>query len=201
MRPRILVAIATALAIVSWGAPAAASFHTFQIDELYSSPDGSVQFVELHEAFGFDNQEFLAGIKLTSSQGATTRVLTFPGNLPNSSTAGKRVLIGTPAFASLGVVTPDYIVPAPFLFPGGGTLNYGNVDTVVYPPLPGDGKSSVSRTGAVGINSPTNYLGQTGSIAPAAPAAVPGIPLLDRTGLAILATLLVLATLLTRRFR
>jgi len=201
-QPRVVVmiaALAMAGAMAGVMAPAGASFHTFQIDELYSSPDGSVQFVELHEAFGFNGQQFLSGITLKSTQGAVTRTLTFPSNLPNASTAGKRVLIGTPAFAALGVVAPDYIVPAPFLFPNGGTLNYGNVDTVAYVALPSDGVNSLSRTGALGVNSPTNYLGQTGSIAPAGPAVVAGIPLLDRSGLAILATLLVLATLVVRR--
>jgi hypothetical protein len=181
---------------------AEASFHTFVIDELYSSPDGMVQFVELHEAFGFPGQNFLLGHALTSTQGATTRTYPFPANLPNSATGGKRVLIATPAFASLNIVTPDYIVPAPFLFPNGGRLDYAGVDVFTYPPLPSDGVSSLVRTGAVGTNSPTNYAGQTGSIPPpAGPTVVTPIPVLDRGTLATLAALLVVCTLLIRRFR
>jgi hypothetical protein len=189
-------------ALAGGGGRAEASFHTFVIDELYSSPDGMVQFVELHEAFGFPGQNFLLGHALTSTQGATTRTYPFPANLPNSATGGKRVLIATPAFASLNIVTPDYIVPAPFLFPNGGRLDYAGVDVFAYPPLPSDGVSSLVRSGAVGANSPTNYAGQTGSIPPpAAPTVVTGIPALDRGALATLAALLVVCTLLIRRFR
>ena len=203
IRTQIIAALAAALALAFWGTPAVASFHTFVVDELYSSPDGSVQFVELHENFGFNGQQFLSGIKLTSSQGVTTRILTFPSNLPNAFTAGKRVLIATPAFAALGIVTPDYIVPAPFLFPGGGKIDYGSgFDIVTYAALPADGVSSVNRTGVVGTNSPTNYAGQAGSIPPAAPPVViPGIPLLDRSSLAILSVLLVLSAVVIRRIR
>lgn len=189
-----------ALAALAGGSGCAeASFHTFVIDELHSSPDGMVQFVELHEAFGFPGRNLLLGHALTSTQGATTRTYPFPANLPNSATGGRRVLIATPAFASLNIVTPDYIVPAPFLFPSGGRLDYAGVDLFAYPPLPADGVSSLVRTGAVGANSPTNYAGQTGSIPPAAaPTLVTPIPVLDRGALA---ALLVVFTLLLRRFR
>jgi hypothetical protein len=197
---RIAIIVASAVAIAV--GPVWSTFHTFQIDELYSSPDGSVQFVELHEALGANGQHLLAGHALTSTQGATTRTYIFPTDLPNSSTAGKRVLIATPGFAGLGIVTPDYIIPAPFLFPGGGTLNYGGVDIITYPALPADGVSSLSRSGTVGTNSPTNYAGQTGSIAPPAPPTLTtGIPTLDQAMLAVLSALLVIATLVIRRFR
>ncbi len=199
----VTVTLFGALALAQWPSAAQATFHTFQIDELYSSPDGTVQFVELHEAFGATDQEFLMGQRLTSTQGATTRVYTFPANLPDRLTAGKRVLIATPGFAALGVVTPDYVVPAPFLFPGGGTLNYAAVDSVTYPALPTDGASSLNRSGSAGVNSPTNYAGQTGSIGPPAPPAAPttGIPALGSTSLAVLALLLAgaAAALLRRR--
>ncbi|MEO8674487.1 MAG: hypothetical protein ABI569_02850 [Casimicrobiaceae bacterium] len=116
IRMKTVAFLAAAFALAG-GGRAEASFHTLVIDELYSSPDGMVQFVELHEAFGFNGQNFLLGHALTSSQGATTRTYSFPANLPNASTAGKRALIATPAFASLNIVTPDYIVPAPFRCP------------------------------------------------------------------------------------
>ena len=186
-----------ALAALFFAAAAHASFHTFQIDELYSSPDGLVQFVELHEFLGADGQEFLAGHTLTSRQGATTRTFTFPSNLPSASTAGKRVLIATPGFVALGVVAPDYVVPAPFLFPNGGTVDYAGVDSVSYPALPG-GIDSLSRTGAVVVNSPSNFAGATGSIGPAAPAVSAGVPTLGALALAVLAALVGLVALFRR---
>jgi hypothetical protein len=201
-----VVAVALGVFVLgSWASTVQATFHTFQIDELYSSPDGMVQFVELHEAFGFNGQQFFAGQALTSTQGATTRVFTFATDLPDGLTAGKRVLIATPGFAALGIVTPDYIVPAPFLFPGGGTLDFAAVDSLTYPALPADGVSSLDRSGTTGVNSPTNYAGETGSIGPPAPPAPPaavfGIPALGAPGLVALALLLLAATVLIRRSR
>jgi len=201
-RMRTVAVLAAAFALAGGGGHAEASFHTFVIDELYSSPDGMVQFVELHEAFGFNGQNFLMAHALTSSQGATTRTYSLPANLPNASTAGKRVLIATPAFAALNIVTPDYIVPAPFLFPNGGKLDYAGVDVFLYPALPADGVSSLRRTGATGTNSPTNYAGQSGSIPPPAlPTIVTPVPGLGREALAVLVALLVISALLIRRAR
>ena len=185
------------IAAAVFGAGAGASFHTFQIAELYSSPDGNIQFVELHEFLGLNGEQFLTGHTITSKQGATTRAYTFPTNLPDGNTANKRVLIATAGFAALGIVTPDYIVPTPFLFPGGGTIDYASVDVISYPALPADGVSSLDRTGAVGINSPTNYAGQTGSIGPPAPppAAPTGVPALSDSTLVALSVLLALGAL------
>ena len=104
--------------------PAAAAFHLFRINEVYSSADGTVQFVELKEATGSDFESFWMGQALTSTQGATLRTFIFPGNLPSTSTASKSVLVATPAFAAAAGISPDFVVPAPFLFPGGGTINY-----------------------------------------------------------------------------
>lgn len=174
-RPLALAAC-VAVAFLTFGAEA--SFHTFQINEVYSSPDGSIQFVELREAFGLSGQQFLSGHTLTSTQGSITRVFTFPNNLPTSSTQNRFVLIATPGFAAAAGVTPDYTVPAPFLFPGGGTVDYAGVDQVTYPALPADGRSSVGRSGVAAPATPTNFAGQTGTLAPPPPPAAiaPGVP-------------------------
>jgi len=199
----IVTALSRVLMLACVSGSAGASFHTFQIDELYSSADGSIQFIELHEAFGVGGQQFLAGHSLTSAQGATTRSYTFPANLPDALTAGKRVLIATPAFAALGLVAPDFIVSGPFLFPGGGTINYAGVDSVTYPALPSDGVSSLGRSGATFKNSPTNYAGQTGSISagPPAPAVIAAIPAVDLRVLALLGVLMVAVVTLRHRRR
>ena len=199
----IVAAFARSLVLAGVAGIAHASFHTFQITELYSSPDGTIQFIELHEAFGLNGQEFLAGHALTSTQGATTRTYTFAGNLPDTLTAGKHVLIATAGFAALGVVAPDYVMPSHFLFPGGGTINYAGVDSITYPALPSDGIGSLSRTGATGVNSPTNYAGQTGSISvePPAPPLTKTIPASGFGTLAALSALLVAAAAFFRRRR
>ena len=187
----LLIAVVAASGVL----PAFASFHTFQVNELYSNASGSVQFIELLEGFGVNGQQFLSGHKLTATQGATTRTFTFPTDLPSSTTAGKHVLIATPAFASLGIVTPDYIVPAGFLFTNGATVDYAGVDSVTYSALPVDGVSSLSRSGTTGVNSPTNFAGQSGTIGappppPPPPSAPSAVPTLGTAAIAVLCILL-----------
>src|SRR5687768_15679084 len=104
---RALAAAVLSLATV----PATAAFHLWLMDEVYSSADRTVQYVELSAFSG--GQQFLTGHTLVAGTGAGARTFTFPSNLPGD-TAGKRMLIGTAAFAALGLVTPDYVVPNQF---------------------------------------------------------------------------------------
>ncbi|MEO8344345.1 MAG: hypothetical protein ABI607_01505 [Betaproteobacteria bacterium] len=152
--------------------PAGATFHTFEVEELYSNADGSVQYVVLKEASGASGQNQFSGRALLSSQGATTNTLVFPSNLPNSNTANRHVLIATPGFAALGIVTPDYTIPAGFLFTNGGTVNFAGVDSISFASLPTDGTSALHRGGSIRANEPTNFAGVSGSVAPAAPLTV-----------------------------
>ena len=181
--------------------PAFGSFHTFQLNELYSNASGSVQFIELVEGFGANGQQFLAGHTLSVAQGTTTRTYTFPNDLPSGNTAGMHVLIATPAFAMLGIVTPDYIVPAGFLFTNGATVNYAGVDSVSYGALQVDGVSSLNRSGTTGVNSPTNFAGQSGTISappPPPPAAPSAVPTLKNGAIAALCILLLVMALRQR---
>ena len=93
--------VAAALAALIVAAPQAdASFHTFQIDQVYSNADGTVQYVMLHETAGMDGQSSLAGLTLTSTHAGVVKTMTFPNNLPGGATAGRRVLIATRGFAA-----------------------------------------------------------------------------------------------------
>jgi hypothetical protein len=154
------ICAAAMLLAVSCGAHA--TFHLWQINEIYSNADGSVQFIELITSFG--GEQFVAGHALTSSQGATTHTLNVTTDLPGDS-ANKTFLIGTQGFAALNVVTPDYVVPNGFLFTNGGTLNWGGgADIVNYASLPTDGRLSINRAGVTALNSPKNFAGVTGTI-------------------------------------
>src|SRR5688500_11411505 len=168
----ILRAFAVILCLAA--APLQAAFHLWQINELYSNADGTVQFVELTAITG--GQQFLAGHNLTSASGGNTRTFTFPSNLPGD-TSGKRMLIATQGFAALGIVTPDYIVPNNFFFPGGGTVNFASADIWNHPALPTNNQS-LDRSGSSIPNSPTNFSGATGTV----PAVVPP-PALNFQGL------------------
>ena len=159
-------------AVLVLAAPfATATFHTFEIDQIYSNADGTVQYVVLHEAAGFDGQNFLGGHAMTSTHGMATNTFPFANNLPSTATAGKKVLIATQGFAELGLVTPDYVVPDGFLATSAGTVNYAGVDQVSYGSLPTDGTHALDRNGNAVQNLATNFAGQSTSVtAPAAPA-------------------------------
>ena len=172
----LLSALTLAAALV---APAAhATFHTFQIQEIFSNADGTVQYVVLHEALGANGQNFLADHSLTATQGMTMQTYTFPFDLPGGmcdvyscmggDTAHSHVLIATAGFAALGLVKPDYIIPNGFI-PLSGTINYAGVDQVTYGSLPTDGVTAIDRTGAPMANLATNFPGQSASVAVSAP--------------------------------
>ena len=164
--------------VAAWSSttePADPASHLWIVNELFSSADGTVQFVELWECCGSSGETFMAGKKVYSD--ATGHTFTFPSNLVGD-TAFRYLLIGTPAFAATpGAPTPDHIVPAGFFSMSGDTIRWH-----IYPnatlqftngQLPLDGTYSLNYDGTTGVNSPTNWAGQYGSIAIAS---VPGMP-------------------------
>src|SRR5438094_8094312 len=118
---------------------ARADFASFVIDELYSNADGSVQYVVLHEAQGVNGGNLLSGRTLTATHAGVVKTFAFPTDLPNASTAGKRVLIGSNGFAATSPIAPDYQMPDRFLPTDRGTVNYAGVDQTNYASLPTDG--------------------------------------------------------------
>jgi len=158
---RALIACLVAIAAL----PAAATFHLWHMQELYSNADGTVQFLEFSTSAG--GQQSLAGHNLGSTSGGTSHDFDFTSNLPGDS-ANKTFLVATAGFAALGIVTPDYVVPNGFFFFAGGSVNFAGVDTWNYGQLPG-GNQSLQRNGTVGAASPRNFAGQTGSLGPALP--------------------------------
>lgn len=152
------------LAAALFSTSAAATFHTYVINEIYSNVDGTIQFIELREAAGAFGQNFFAGQSISTSGGGSQQSFAFTSNLPSSSTAGTTVLIATQGFAALGLVTPDYVVPNNFLAIPSGSINFAQVDSVSYSALPVDGTSSINRNGVPQTNSPQNFVGQNGTI-------------------------------------
>ena len=132
---RVLVVFAAAL----FASFAHAAFHLFRVDQVYSNADGNVQYVVMREVTGSDGENFWQGNALTTTGASGMQQFRFPANLPSPSTASRSVLIATGGFAALGVVTPDYTIPAGFIPRAGGTLNYAGVDTITLPALPTDG--------------------------------------------------------------
>ena len=181
--------VLTALLFVTFAA--LADFHEFRIEQIFSNADGTVQFVVMHN-IGGNGEGFWLGHTLTSSDGVSpTKVFPFPSNLPSQTTAGRRVLIATPGFAALGLVTPDYIIPNGFLPLTNGVVNYAGVDQVPpvqvpqmrYAALPTDGRA-IDHGGNPIPNVATNFAGASASVqaAPATPGGPP-VALVPEKGL------------------
>jgi hypothetical protein len=162
---RILLA---ALLVLIAPLSASATFHLWQITELYSNADGSVQFVELEVVNPIDNENLTAGKKLTS--GST--IYTIPTNLPSTTTT-HFLLFATPAFASqpgCTNVVPDFTLAGPNFMStlGADLINFASVNSFSYTggELPTGGVQSLnepynSNVRTTANNSPTNYAGQT----------------------------------------
>jgi hypothetical protein len=157
---------------------ARATFHVWAVTEIYSSADGSVQFIKLTNNSTFTTEYFLGGhvIVCTGAPGVSN-TFTFPTNLPAISTANKNFLIGTRNLAIVpGGVTPDYVLTnnTPFLFLNTGVTNtvgiIGSVETpAAYTNLPTDGVLSLkglSSSLVAATNSPKNFSDQANSIVP-----------------------------------
>lgn len=152
------------LILAAWAAvPAHASFHFFRIDQVYSNSDGEVQYVVMRESAGSNGENFWTGHTLVTRNAAgQTKSFTFATDLPSFATASRSVLIATQGFANLGLITPDYIIPARFLPTAGGTLDYAEgTDHVTLPALPSDGATAVTKTGTPTAATPKNFANVT----------------------------------------
>lgn len=149
------------LATLLFAPGAGAAFHLWGMTELFSNADGTIQFLELEAVTS--GEQFVGGHELTTTSGTTTRSYMVPTNLPGDSN-NKRFLFATEGFAALHVVTPDFVVPDGFFFPGGGTISWAGADTWTHGATPKDGRLSLTRGGPNAVNSPRNFNDDTGSI-------------------------------------
>ena len=95
------------------GAPLFAGGHLWDINELYSNSDGTIQFVELHVPMSAASELFMANKWIRSD--ATNSEFVFPENL-TGSTAFAHLLIATQGFANLtdgiiAILTLGFITP------------------------------------------------------------------------------------------
>ena len=154
-------------------APGRANFTTWDVNEVFSNADGTIQFVEFFEAAGQDAQgsfdgkqlkTFVAGASITDPLNTHT----FNDDLSNF-TAGKFALVATQGFASLpGAVQPDFVMPDGFIDTSVVVeIELSTIDEFKFSlgAIPTDGVNSLHRTGTpVDLNSPTNFAGETGMI-------------------------------------
>jgi len=165
-------ALFLALALAS---RAEASFHTFVVDQLYSSADGEIQFIVLRESANANGENLLAFHAVTSTHAGVTKTFTFPTNLPSSSTAGRRVLLASEGYVAFRASTPaanlpapDYVIPSRFLATDGGVVDFAGVDALAYSSLPVDGTNARYGDGGVAANQAGNFAGAVGGV-PVAP--------------------------------
>src|SRR5258706_11712480 len=149
------------------------AFHLFRSNEISSNADGTVQFIELKEAFGGTNEIFWGSQSISVTRmGETTHTFAFGANLPMMNTAGKLVLLATSGFQAVTGIAPDYVIPNGFLFVAGGTVNFAGVSAVTYGALPTSTNNSLNTSSTSGtatastesVNSPTNFAGATGTV-------------------------------------
>jgi len=183
-------------------APAVAGIHTWDVREVFSNADGTVQFVELYEANGTAGETGVGNGTISS----TTQSHTWSNGAVAAPTTNKSYLIATQAFANLpGAPTPDVIIPAgkiPFFNVAGDTVAFGGFDSWPFGAVPTNGTDSLDRLSGVGPNSPKNYAGVTGSVDASPPN--PAVPLASAPAVGVLLTLLTaagFATLWLRRGR
>jgi len=171
MRPvRSLRSTLTALILVAalWPAPASAAalgaVPTFRIAQIYSSLDGSTQFVRLSETDGLNGQHHFAGLALTSTHNGVTKKFVFPSDLPTDQTAYLSVLVAAspqgyvngelplsdPHYFWAWNISPDFVIPARFLATDGGSVDFAGVDHITYTSLPTDGKNALAADLSVG---------------------------------------------------
>jgi MYXO-CTERM domain-containing protein len=165
-------ALATLALLLLWQPPADAAFHEWDIAEVYSNADGSVQYIELVTTF--NGQDVLANHTLTATwTGGNMSTFTFPTNSP-MGTSNKRLLLATPGFAKLpGAIAPDFTLPCgPFFDPAATsiTVNFAGVDSVTFAgsAVPVNGDDSLNRNGGSmvsGAATPVNFAGNAGALA------------------------------------
>lgn len=161
--------------------PARAAFHLWKVNEVFSSADGQVQFVELFD--GSDFEHLIQGHEVrVRAGGVTLAFFAFPGNLDTTETGGRTLLLATPGFEALAGVAPDYEIDAGFIDRAQATgVAFDALDELPLAGLPGDGRSSLNRNpgGApvVAGATPRNFAGVEGAIdLPEPAAACLGLP-------------------------
>lgn len=167
------------LALLIHATGAAAGIHTWDVVEVFSNSDGTIQYVELLDR-GSANPLLGSEVGIGSSSiSSSLTSFSWTGSV-SPPTNTRSFLIATAAFAALpGAPVPDVIIPAantPFFNSAGDTITFAAVDPLTFAAVPTNGVDSLTETSpngpqVVGPNSPRNYLGASGSVN--ASAAVP----------------------------
>jgi hypothetical protein len=178
-----LRAVLIGAAVLLQAAGASAGIHTWDVREVFSNFDGTIQYVELIDR-GTTGAEVGVGNGSLSSAAHSFSWSNGPVDPGVDGTDGKSYLIATAGFAALpGAPVPDVIIPAanvPFFDVDGDTISFAGVDTLTFGlgEVPTNGTDSLSEPLGVGAavagpNTPKNYAGVEGSVDAGGAPAVP----------------------------
>jgi hypothetical protein len=169
--------IGAVAAVCAGTTSAEAAFHQWAIKEVFTSPDGAVQFVELFTTA--PGEGFLNTHNIVITSDGMAKTVTFNHDLAGS-TANKHFLVATAGFGSIaGGVVPDYTPISGNLFnPNAANITFDfahefDVLQVTGSQIPKDGVNSLHDADttymgpdvlSTGPNSPTNFAGGVGSV-------------------------------------
>jgi serralysin len=149
-----------AVAAIVLASATAAAQSTFRITQVFSSFDGTFQFIELTESAGLNGQHHIAGLTLTSHHGSVSKQFTLQHDLPTASTANMSVIVSVtdnlwildrrPTYPQLQPYFPEFVrLPRRFVSVEAGTLDFAGIDRISYAALPTDGNRALYRDGKV----------------------------------------------------
>lgn len=165
----VLIAMSFAIA-----GSAAAGSHSWRFSEFYSSPDNTIQFIEMYEISGSQTETAITTHWYATQSYNQSHTEMLGSDLP-PITANQHFLVGSVSYAALpGVPAPDYVVPDGIIDPSGDFIQWWFYQSKSIPPdtMPTDGVNSlhvidpadIGSDYMVGVNSPTNLVGETGSV-------------------------------------
>ena len=151
-----------------------AGIHTWDVLEVFSNADGTIQYVELVDNGAGGGETGVGNGSLSSS----LHSFSWSNGPVTGPTNGRKYLVATAGFAALpGAPVPDVIIPpanVPFFNVAGDTVAFGGFDSLVFGAVPTNGTDSFDELTGVGSNTPTNYAGTSGTVdASGGPQAVP----------------------------
>jgi hypothetical protein len=154
-----------------------AAFHLWEIKEIFTNADGTVQFIEMFTTA--PGEAFLDTHNIIATSDGVAKEFILDHHLANP-TDGKHFLMATAGFATLaGGVAPDYTpLPSNFFNPSAASITFDfahgwDTLTVAGSMIPKDGVTSLTDADTnseggdnlvAGVNSPTNFAGAVGSV-------------------------------------
>jgi hypothetical protein len=151
----------TVAAAIVFASVTAAAQSTFRITQIFSSFDGTFQYIELTESAGLDGQHHFAGLTLTSRYAGFSKQFMFPHDLPTTRTGGMSIIVSVtdnlwvldlrPTYTALQPYYPQFMkLPRRFIPVEAATLDFAGFDSISYAALPTDGTQALYRGGTVG---------------------------------------------------